>query len=374
MAGDTTGAAWRRARPHVLGDRAPLRPTRAEMRQSDGTGPDVLAAVDIGTNSVHGVVARVDGVAASRSSSARRRWCGSARRRGDMKRADARRHRPRRRRPRPVPPGGRGPRAPDHGGGHVRGARGREPRPCSSSGPGTRPASTSTSSRASRRRGSSTSACSRRCRCSTGGCCSATSAVAAPSCSSASAGEVLGVPQPQAGRHPPHPAVLRRRPQPPGRGRRVPPLRPRRRSRRSRARSSGSTLEVAVGSSGTIAALCRRWPPPRRDGRPARGPFNNLALTRDELDESWCARWSRRPTARTRAELPGLDAEPGRHHPGRRAHPRAGGARARRRRAASSPTTRCARACCSTPGGAAHGGSLHHLSDLRRRSVLTWPS
>ena len=91
-------------------------------------------------------------------------------------------------------------------------------------------------------------------------------------------------------------------------------------------------IEVAVGSSGTVAALAE-MAAVRATGERPRAVARNRTLTRDELDDVVRdlvkAPDHGGPGGAARAR-PG----PGRHHPGRRADPRAGAARARRRRAA----------------------------------------
>ena len=174
--------------------------------------------------------------------------------------------------------------------------------------------------------------------------------------------------QPQARRHPPHRALLPRRPAAPRRGRRVPSSHPRRPRPDARARSRGIGFEVAVGCSGTIEHGGGHGPraPRGRGRRRTCEQLRDLRRPRSAAVGRRIAGAARRQRARAaRRARP----EAGRHHPRRRADPRAGGASRSASTSWSSPTTPCARASCSTPATARRARALHHLRDLRRRSV-----
>ena len=86
-----------------------------------------------------------------------------------------------------------------------------------------------------------------------------------------------------------------------------------------------SGFDVAVGSSGTIGAVCAMVAARAAARATAAVPrtLNNLTVTRDDID-GVVRRLVKAPTVKERAEHARARPPPGRHHPGRGAHPRAG--------------------------------------------------
>lgn len=124
--------------------------------------------------------------------------------------------------------------------------------------------------------------------------------------------------------------------------------------------------EVAVGSSGTIGAICEVVAAQRDEPRPR--TFNNFTITRDEIHDA-VRRLLAPKTAKARAKVPGLDP--------RRADIIVGGVLILEQVAAAVGMEDLTFSDYALREGVlldtwqrTHGGSLHHLSDLRRRSVL----
>jgi exopolyphosphatase/guanosine-5'-triphosphate,3'-diphosphate pyrophosphatase len=125
-------------------------------------------------------------------------------------------------------------------------------------------------------------------------------------------------------------------------------------------------IEVAVGSSGTITALATMAATSAGGARPR--TVANLALGRHQLDDVVAALVAA-PTVAARAELPGLDAG--------RADIILAGALILEQVVHELDLTEVVISEYALREGVLldawqrrHGGSLHHLSDLRRRSVL----
>ncbi|HET6954127.1 MAG TPA: Ppx/GppA family phosphatase, partial [Acidimicrobiales bacterium] len=130
-----------------------------------------------------------------------------------------------------------------------------------------------------------------------------------------------------------------------------------------------SGFDVAVGSSGTIEAVCRMVAvraASRGDGTVPR-TLNNMTVTRDDID--WVVRrLVRAPTVKERARTPGLEAT--------RADIVLAGALILEQVVHEIGATELTVSDSALREGVLldtwrreHGGSLHHLSDLRRRSV-----
>ncbi len=125
-------------------------------------------------------------------------------------------------------------------------------------------------------------------------------------------------------------------------------------------------FDVAVGSSGTIGAVCQMVGA-HRDGGPPK-TLNNFTVTRDEID-AVVRRLVRAPTVKERARTPGLDP--------RRADIILAGALILEQVVHEIGADELTFSDYALREGVLldtwrreHGGSLHHLSDLRRRSVL----
>lgn len=124
--------------------------------------------------------------------------------------------------------------------------------------------------------------------------------------------------------------------------------------------------EVAVGSSGTIGAVCAVAAARRDEPRPH--TFNNFTVSRDEIDTA-VHQLLEAKTAKARAKVPGLDP--------RRADIILAGALVLEQVVGELDVDELTFSDYALREGVlldtwqrAHGGSLHHLSDLRRRSVL----
>lgn len=124
--------------------------------------------------------------------------------------------------------------------------------------------------------------------------------------------------------------------------------------------------DVAVGSSGTIGAICEVVAADRDEAAPR--TFNNFTVTRAEINDA-IGRLLAAKTAKTRAKVPGLDP--------RRADIIVGGALVLEQVVAELGVKQLTFSDYALREGVLldtwqrqHGGSLHHLSDLRRRSVL----
>lgn len=124
--------------------------------------------------------------------------------------------------------------------------------------------------------------------------------------------------------------------------------------------------DVAVGSSGTIGAVCSMAV--ARRGDPAPKTFNNFELQRADL-EAVVKSLVKAPTVEARAKLPGVDA--------RRADILLAGALILEQvfEEFRIPSMRFSdyalrEGVLLDAWRRRHGGSLHHLSDLRRRSVV----
>lgn len=124
--------------------------------------------------------------------------------------------------------------------------------------------------------------------------------------------------------------------------------------------------DVAVGSSGTIGALCSLVAARREEAAPR--TWNNFELPRADLDGVVKA-LVKAPTVEARAKLPGMDA--------RRADIILAGALILEQvfEEFRVPTMRFSdyalrEGVLQDAWQRRHGGSLHHLSDLRRRSVV----
>lgn len=125
-------------------------------------------------------------------------------------------------------------------------------------------------------------------------------------------------------------------------------------------------FEVAVGSSGTIGAMCSMAIALR--GEPQPQTLNAFTITREEIDRV-TARLIKTRTVKARAKIPGLDP--------RRADIIVAGALILEQVAAMLDVVDLTFSDYALREGVlldtwqrGHGGSLHHLSDLRRRSVL----
>ena len=170
----------------------------------------------------------------------------------------------------------------------------------------------------------------------------------------------------QARRHPPHPAVLRRQAHPPRGARCLPAATCAPPSPRSRGRCGRLGVEVAVGSSGTIANLAEMAALRATGTRPR--SVSNLVLTTEQLD-ALVKELVAAPDAKARAELPGLDAS--------RADIILAGAVILEQVVHELDLAELIVSDYALREGVLldtwqrrHGGSLHHLSDLRRQSVL----
>ena len=124
--------------------------------------------------------------------------------------------------------------------------------------------------------------------------------------------------------------------------------------------------EVAVGSSGTIGAVCEVAAAQRDEPRPR--TYNNFTVRREEIDAA-VELLLEAKTARARAKVPGLDP--------RRADIILGGALVLEQVVGELGVEELTFSDYALREGVLldtwqriHGGSLHHLSDLRRRSVL----
>jgi len=125
-------------------------------------------------------------------------------------------------------------------------------------------------------------------------------------------------------------------------------------------------FDVAVGSSGTIGAVCQMIAV-RTTGAAPR-TLNNLTVRRDDIDEV-VRRLVKAPTVKARTRIPGLDP--------RRADIILAGALILEQVARECGVEELTFSDFALREGVLldtwrreHGGSLHHLSDLRRRSVL----
>ena len=158
-----------------------------------------------------------------------------------------------------------------------------------------------------------------------------------------------GRPVVEARRHPPHPALLRRRSAAPERRRCLPALRAID-ARPVRPRGAAtSTSRWRSGSSGTIAALAEMAAVRATGARPR--SINNQVLTRDELD-GIVVELDQGQDAGRAGEPPGPGRGTGRHHPGGGHHPRAGAPRPRHPRAGRlglRPPRRGAARCVAPP-------------------------
>lgn len=130
-----------------------------------------------------------------------------------------------------------------------------------------------------------------------------------------------------------------------------------------------SGYEVAVGSSGTIEAVCRMVAARAAARTDAAVPrtLNNMTITRDDID-GVVRRLVKAPTVRERARIPGIDAG--------RADIIVAGALILEQVVHAIGATELTFSDYALREGVLldtwrreHGGSLHHLSDLRRRSV-----
>ena len=124
---------------------------------------------------------------------------------------------------------------------------------------------------------------------------------------------------------------------------------------------------MAVGSSGTIATLAEMAALRATGTRPR--SVSNLVLTTEQLDDAREGAGRRRPTPKARAELPGLDAG--------RADIILAGAVILEQVVHELDLAELIVSDYALREGVLldtwrrrHGGSLHHLSDLRRQSVL----
>lgn len=123
--------------------------------------------------------------------------------------------------------------------------------------------------------------------------------------------------------------------------------------------------EVAVGSSGTIGALCEMAAARRDQPRPR--TYNNFAVRRDEIDRV-VKLLLKADTVEDRADLPGLDPK--------RADIIVGGALILEQVMAELDIAELTFSDFALREGVlldtwrrTHGGSLHHLCDIRKRSV-----
>jgi exopolyphosphatase/guanosine-5'-triphosphate,3'-diphosphate pyrophosphatase len=131
-----------------------------------------------------------------------------------------------------------------------------------------------------------------------------------------------------------------------------------------------SGFDVAVGSSGTIGAVFQMvaaHQAARGDGSPPR-TLNNLTISRDDID-GVVRRLAKTPTVKERARIPGLDP--------RRADIILAGALILEQVVHAVGADELTFSDYALREGVLldtwrreHGGSLHHLSDLRKRSVL----
>jgi exopolyphosphatase/guanosine-5'-triphosphate,3'-diphosphate pyrophosphatase len=126
-------------------------------------------------------------------------------------------------------------------------------------------------------------------------------------------------------------------------------------------------FDVAVGSSGTTGAVVQMIAAARSDG-PAPRTFNNFTVTRAEV-EGVVKRLAKAPNAKARARTPGLDP--------RRADIILAGALILEQLAVEMGIEELTFSDYALREGVLldtwrrrHGGSLHQLSDLRRRSVM----
>jgi exopolyphosphatase/guanosine-5'-triphosphate,3'-diphosphate pyrophosphatase len=131
-----------------------------------------------------------------------------------------------------------------------------------------------------------------------------------------------------------------------------------------------SGYDLAVGSSGTIEAVCQMVATRRadKDGTPVPRTFNNLTITRDEID-GVVKRLVKASTVKERARTPGLDP--------RRADIILAGALILEQfvHAVDAPSLTFSdyalrEGVLLDTWRREHGGSLHHLSDLRRATVV----
>ena len=131
-----------------------------------------------------------------------------------------------------------------------------------------------------------------------------------------------------------------------------------------------SGYDVAVGSSGTIEAVCQMAAEraASRDGTPVPRTFNNLTVSREEIG-AVVRRLIKAPTVKERAKTPGLDP--------RRADIILAGALILEQvvDAIGAPSLTFSdyalrEGVLLDTWRREHGGSLHHLSDLRRASVV----
>ena len=281
---------------------------------------DTLAAIDVGTNSFHLVVARVTGQDRFDVDREREGDGAPRPRRRRHEGAERRGHGPRRRHAGPLPPAsptstgrpcGPWPPAPP--------ARPRTTR-SSSSGPASRGRRRARGHlRRSRRPGSSTSACCRPSRCSTSRCSCATSAAAAPSCCSATAARCS--PRAASSSAPSaSPTASSRRADQGGRHRGLPLLHPLARHVVFRKEVEAHGFEVAIGSSGTIEAVAQMVH--AATGEPPLRTYNRFTLHRVTSSARSSTQLASARTVRQRASIAGPGPSTGRHHPRRRAHPR----------------------------------------------------
>ncbi|HEX6165160.1 MAG TPA: Ppx/GppA phosphatase family protein [Acidimicrobiales bacterium] len=125
-------------------------------------------------------------------------------------------------------------------------------------------------------------------------------------------------------------------------------------------------FDVAVGSSGTIEAVCRMVA--ARDGAAVPRTLNNMTISRADIDRV-VRRLAKAPTVKDRAKVPGLD-------PGRADIVLAGALILEQLVHAIGAGELTFSDHALREGvlldtwRREHGGSLHHLSDLRRRSVV----
>jgi exopolyphosphatase / guanosine-5'-triphosphate,3'-diphosphate pyrophosphatase len=131
-----------------------------------------------------------------------------------------------------------------------------------------------------------------------------------------------------------------------------------------------SGFEVAVGSSGTIEAVCRMVVAraAERNATPVPRTLNNLTVSRDDI-ERVVRRLVKAPTVKERAAIPGLESG--------RADIILAGALILEETVGAIGADELTFSDYALREGVLldtwrreHGGSLHHLSDLRRRSVL----
>jgi exopolyphosphatase / guanosine-5'-triphosphate,3'-diphosphate pyrophosphatase len=125
-------------------------------------------------------------------------------------------------------------------------------------------------------------------------------------------------------------------------------------------------FEVAVGSSGTIGAVCQMVAARQENGIPR--TLNNFSVTRDDVD-GVVRRLAKAPTVKERSRIPGLDP--------RRADIILAGALILEQVMHETGAEALRFSDFALREGVLldtwrreHGASLHHLSDLRRRSVM----